>query len=58
MIYTSYFKKVFTLPNVISIALSIPEFYRGPSYPNLFPTWTLITEYKSGIITEQQYTEG
>jgi hypothetical protein len=57
MIHTSYFKKSYDVKGAINIALSHPDFFTGPSYPDLFPTWRLINQYKGGIITEQKYIE-
>lgn len=44
-IQTSYFSK-YKGDNGINIAIGKPKFYKGPSYPDLFPTWELLKHYK------------
>jgi len=42
---TSYFAKYKGL-NSISISIGKPKWYDGESYPQLYPTWDMVMEYK------------
>jgi len=56
MIQTSYFAK-YKQPNGISIAFKQPDWFRGESFPSLYPPSWLVHEYKSGIRSQAQYAE-
>jgi len=52
---TSYFAKAGTHPNAISIAAYNPSWFKGRSYPDLAPPWTLVSMYKKGYISKDDY---
>jgi len=43
--YTSYFAK-YKGDNAINIAIGKPKWYNCDSYPQLYPTWDMVMEYK------------
>lgn len=60
MIYTSNFSNIKNLSGtLVSIARGTPLWYHGLVYRPLLPPWELITNHKSGIITEgfEEYTK-
>jgi hypothetical protein len=42
---TSYFAK-YNREDGINIALIKPKFFKGESYPDLYPTWNILKKYK------------
>ena len=59
-IYTSYFANIRRLPDnfcPISIARSPIKGWNGVSYLNVAPLLTTISKHKSGLSTEEEYTE-
>lgn len=55
MIYTSYFSsRKWELTKGISIA-RYNKFWKGESYPSLFPTFSILHDYKNGLINEKEY---
>lgn len=42
---TSYFSK-YKKVNGVSIAVGAPNWFKGEIYPDLFPTWELVNNYK------------
>ena len=42
---TSYFAK-YKGKDAVSIAIKTPAWFKGTSYPALFPTWEMINRYK------------
>lgn len=56
MIYTSYFAKLKTAKNPISICGRAPEWYTGPQYKKLAPKLWFFKEYKEGKITAKEYS--
>lgn len=58
MLYTSYFAKMKKLPKelkVISIARWTPKGVVLDSYPDLFPSQALLSDYKQGLINKEDY---
>jgi len=58
MLYTSYFAKVRSLPSsVVPIGISLwpPRWFQGESERRLAPSQSLLTSFKSGLCTEDQY---
>lgn len=61
MIYTGYYAKLKKyeekglLP--ISIAGKAPQFYTGVQYKKFAPSWDIFSKWKSGEISNGQYTE-
>lgn len=49
MIYTSYFAKLKSITNPISICGKAPDFYTGYQYKKLAPQYDFFMEYKEGI---------
>ena len=43
---TSYFAK-YKGNNGVSIAIKSPFWFKGPSYPDLFPKWDFLIQYKN-----------
>ena len=55
MIYTSYFSsRKWELSKGISIARYV-KFWEGETYPLLFPSQNLLSDYKNGLINEKEY---
>ncbi len=52
---TSNFSIMGKNPLAISIALYDPYFYTGRRCPELAPTRTLLSEYKLGTVSEEEY---
>jgi uncharacterized protein YeaO (DUF488 family) len=44
-------------PLGVSIANSAPQFYNGPSYRPLVPSWILVKDYRDGKIGKEEYIE-
>lgn len=61
MIYTGYFAKTkFYIEQglqVVSIAGKAPDFYKGPKYPSLAPSYNMFMDWKKGKIDNMEYTE-
>jgi len=63
MIYTSYFGNPYfrthsdVVEKCVSIALSCPDTFSNNTFPELYPEWILINQYKNGKITENEYKE-
>ena len=55
--FTSYYAKSGDHPLAVAVSLNSPDFYKGRSFPALFPTWDLIMQHKNGKSTDEQYTE-
>jgi len=58
MIYTSNFSNVKNLNknDCVSIAIGTPIWFRGEIFKELQPTWNIVTNYKKGFITDEEYT--
>lgn len=58
MIYTGYFAKARTYPQdkIVSIALWAPKGMYVPKYPALYPAKEILSDWKAGKLTEEQYT--
>ena len=59
-IYTSYFSKAGKiLPDrrLVSISLTSPDGFKGEFYRDLNPSPSLLSQYKSGNISEEEYEE-
>lgn len=60
MIYTGYFAKTkfYTEQGlqVISIAGKAPDFFKGPKYPSLAPSYSMFMDWKKGRIDNMEYT--
>lgn len=54
---TSYFAKSGNDPNAVSIAAYSPHWYKGKDCPLLCPPWSIVSQYKKGLISEEQYEE-
>lgn len=58
-IYTSYFSGIrkYNLPihECVSIAIYPPKGVAVPSFPQLFPTSSILRAYKNMVISDQQY---
>lgn len=55
MIYTSYFSsRKWELTKGVSIARYV-KFWQGKTYPSLFPSQKLLSDYKNGLIDEKEY---
>lgn len=67
MIYTSYYARckdaTVELPNgeigtTISISVQPPWFWRPQThFPDLAPTWEIVSAYKSGMINDAEYVQ-
>lgn len=55
--YTSNYARNGTHRKAVAISRKAPIYYMGKIFIDLAPTWTLISDYKKRIITEQQYTK-
>lgn len=56
MIYTSYFaSRKYDPEKSASIARWSPKGYHGKTIPALFPPKPLLTDYKNGHVTEEEY---
>ena len=51
---TSYFSK-YKGNKGISIACSAPKNFKGQTYQQLVPKWSLVKDYKDGNITKKEY---
>lgn len=51
---TSYFAK-YKGENGVSISLSSPQWFKGRQYKKLAPPWNLLSGYKAGTISEEEY---
>lgn len=59
MIYTSYFAAFRRFPSgvdLVSIARFAPAGFRGKSFPLLAPSEPLLRAYKSGNVSDEEYT--
>ena len=61
MIYTSYFAK-YRYQNInsgegVSIAISAPAGFKGRTYKQLAPSYSLLKRYKDGLINPKEYTQ-
>ena len=54
---TSNFSIMSKHPNAVSIALTDPYFYKGIRYSILAPPRDLLSAYKLGTVTEEEYTK-
>lgn len=54
-LYTSYFAKSANNPKAVSISVSVPTWYTGRQNRLVTPGWSLLSDYKKGNITQQQY---
>ena len=58
-LYTGYFAKMkkYELAGYTPVAIvaSVPKWFEGPSEPLLAPCWALVSDYKQGLITEDDY---
>lgn len=52
---TSYFAKHKEKPDGVAITLYTPKWFKGPTYTRLAPTKQILTLYKAGALTEQDY---
>lgn len=61
MIYTSYFGQLRKLNELgltpVSITAGQPRFFKGEHFPEVAPQRVLVHDYKSGLISEKQYTK-
>ena len=60
MIYTSYFANWRKFPKeykVVSISRFSPKYFDGINFDILSPSKDLLSRYKNGIITEEEYTK-
>ena len=57
MIYTSNYATQGTNPKAVSISRKPPPWYTGEHFPELAPTWDMITAVKLGNIDELEYTK-
>lgn len=58
MLYTSYFAKMKKIPKeikIISIARWTPKAIVLESYPDLFPSQQLLSDYKNNLINQEEY---
>ena len=59
-IYTGFFAKAEVYESMglraIGIALKAPPSFTGPSFKPLAPSWTLLSDYRNGLINEWDYT--
>lgn len=59
-LFTSNFSSMRKLPKnfiPISIAISSPKWYDGRKLDLFMPPWSLVRDYKNGMIDERQYEE-
>lgn len=56
-LHTSYFAKNANNPNAVSISVSVPDWYHGRQNRLVAPGWSLVSSYKDGKVTEEEYTE-
>lgn len=56
-LYTSNYARNSRHPKAISISANAPRWFKGPSYPDLAPTWDFLMDYKNGIINDAEYTK-
>ena len=56
-IYTSNYDTCSSHEHAVSISASSPEYFNGKHISSLAPTWDIIRAYKSGKITEEQYSK-
>ncbi len=54
--YTSYFAKSGKHPKAVCVARFAPPTYRGKFYTRLAPSEHLLAQFKSGRISEEEYT--
>ncbi len=54
---TSYFARVDSIDNPLSISGKSPDWYLGPEFKTLAPKWSFFNDYKKGNIGEAEYTE-
>lgn len=57
MIHTSNFSKAGKYPNTVSIARGTPHWFKRETYPDLFPTWTMINLHKKRLMFDKEYTD-
>lgn len=59
-VYTSYYAracKIVPDRRLVAISLGIPDNFNGEIYRELNPTVKLLSDYKSGLITKEEYTD-
>jgi len=52
---TSNYRNAGKDPGAISISVTVPRGFRGPSYPPLAPPRDYVENYKRGLITQEKY---
>lgn len=60
VVYTSNFYSTHLIPDGysgVSIAISSPQFFGGRKEPCFMPTWSLVSDYKNGLIGEKEYID-
>ena len=59
-VYTSYYARAcIIVPDrrLVAISIGIPNNFKGTIYRDLNPSQALLYKYKSGLITDEEYTE-
>lgn len=55
--FTSNFAKNSNNPDAVSISAGKPKWFKGKTYPDLYPPWDIVKRYKAGEIDNKIYTK-